>query len=79
MQNLVSNMTQHHPPPYTLYICLYTVYFTQGRGEGVGESWTREKVRGPQYTKLGRKYQNVYPIYKLDKHLQQSPFTGQLF
>jgi hypothetical protein len=43
------------PPLHTVYV--KTVFlFTQGRGRE-GEQ-TREKVREPQFTKLGRKYQN---------------------
>ncbi len=58
----------HPPSPHTEY--LYPVYLSaQGRGRG-GESWTREKGRGQQFTKLGRKYQHDLP---------QSPFTGQFF
>jgi hypothetical protein len=49
LQNMVFNRTPHAPPPpsHTLYM----LYFEQGRGE---ESWTRERGKGKQFTKLGR-------------------------
>ncbi len=47
MQNMVSNRTQHPPPPpsHTLFVW---------KGEGA-ESWTREKVRGTTVLKAGSK------------------------
>ncbi len=68
-------------PPYRLYN-MYTLYLcTQGRGEvGGGESWTRGKVIRATVHKLGRNYQHVrlyLQSIKSDKHLSQSPFTGQ--
>ncbi len=53
--------------PYTLYNTLYL--FTQGRGWGVGKSWTKEKIRGSTVYKAGSKIPaydwNVSPVYKL--------------
>jgi hypothetical protein len=55
------------PPPYTLYIYVYTVY-TYSHREGVGEELTREKVRGATVHKAGSKIPTWLPvslIYKL--------------
>ncbi len=66
------------PPTHTVHV--YTVYlFTQ--------EWGRERVEperrleGQQFTKLGRKYQHDWlhlQSLNSDKHLPQSPFTGQV-
>ncbi len=55
--------TLYHPP-YTLYTC---IQYTFSHREG-GESWTREKVRGPTVHKAGSKIQTwltLSPVYKL--------------
>jgi hypothetical protein len=70
------------PSHYTLYTCVYTLQYTYSHMEGGrGESWTRW-LEGQQFTKLGRKYQQDWLYLQSlnsDKHLTQSPFTGQLF
>ncbi len=70
----------HTLPLHTFYV--YTVYlFTQGRGEGESVEPER-RLEGQQFTKLGRKYQHHWLYLQSinsDKHLPQSPFTGQYF
>ncbi len=54
---------------------------TYSHGEEGGGGWTREKVRGQQFTKLGRKYQHDWLYLQSinsDKHLPQSTFTSQM-
>jgi hypothetical protein len=71
-------------PPYTLYKYMYL--FTQRR-EGEGRVEPERWWEGQQITKLGWKYYYDWmyardwlcPVYKYDKHLPQSPFTGQFF
>jgi hypothetical protein len=56
--------------------------FTQGRGEWVGEIYTKEKVRGAMVHKAGSKIPSlltVSPVYNSDKKLPQSLFTGKFF
>jgi hypothetical protein len=68
----------HTPPPLTVWY-VYTVYlFTQRRG-GRGVEPER-RLEGQHFTKLGKKYQHDWlylPSINSDKHLPQSPFTGQ--
>ncbi len=78
MQNIVSNRTQYpHSLPATH--CLYTLYF--GTEKGVSRRVaTERRIEGQQFTKLGRKHDWLYlQSIKSDKHLPQSPFTGQYF
>ncbi len=43
-------------PPYTLYACImYCILIHTGKGEGVGEELTKEKVRGATFHKAGSK------------------------
>jgi hypothetical protein len=77
----------HTPPPHSLTHCIrvyvyavqYIVYlFTQGGGGGRVEP--ERTLEGQQLSKLGQKYQLVYlQSLNSDKHLPQSPFTGQFF
>ncbi len=74
------NLYEAHDPVHT--VCILYHIFTQRRGWRGGESWTREKIRAQQFTKLGRKYQHDWLYLQSmnsDKNLQQSPFTGQYF
>ncbi len=70
-------LSEAQNPLHAVY--LYTVYlFTMegGRVEPV------RRLEGQQFTKLGQKYQHdwLYLHYiNSDKHLPQSPFTGQFF
>jgi hypothetical protein len=69
-----------YPLSHTVYV--YTVYlFTRERGEGAwGELHHRDRERGN--SSLGRKYQHdllYLQSINSDKHLPQSPFTGQIF
>jgi hypothetical protein len=51
------------PPLYTLYTCKqYTYSHREGEGGRVEPERMRE---GQQFTKLGRKYQPDWPVYKL--------------
>ncbi len=64
------------PPRYTLYTSMYL--FTHGRGGG------KRRLKGQQFTKLGRKYMYQDDWMYLqsinsDKHLNQNPFTGKFF
>ncbi len=74
-----------------VFICLsyifplswHTVYvhvlIHTGKGGG---RWIREKVRGATIHKVGSKIPRrliISPVYKSDKHLPQSPCTGQFF
>jgi hypothetical protein len=80
-QNMVSNRTQHSPPTPGHTLSINTVLWHREEGE-VQECWTGEKVRGQQFTKLGRKYQHDWLYLQSinpDKYLPQSPFTGQFF
>jgi hypothetical protein len=58
--------------------CIYCT-LTQGRVRG--ERWTREKVRGAIVHKAGSKISTWLYLQSInsDKHLPQSPFTGQFF
>jgi hypothetical protein len=69
------------PPPIT-HCIQYTYSHREGGMGGGGESWTREKGRGATAHKMGRKYQHDWlhlQSINSDKHLPQSPFTGQYF
>jgi len=51
-------------------------------GQGGGGVVSERRGEGQQFTKLGRKYQFecLYPqSINSDKHLPQSPWTGQFF
>ncbi len=53
---------------------------TQGRERGGVEP--ERKLKGQQFTKLGRKYQHDWLYLQSlnsDKHMPQSPFTGKFF
>jgi hypothetical protein len=71
------------PLPSLHNVYVYTVYlFTQGRWVGGNKSWTRGKVRWATFHKAGSKiptWLTVSPVKNSDKHLPQSPFTGQFF
>jgi hypothetical protein len=59
------------PYPHTVFL------FTQTQGSrGGGRVEPERRVEGKQFTKLGRNYQHVSPVYT---HLPQSPCTGQFF
>jgi hypothetical protein len=86
LQNMVFNRTQVeslNTPPFshTLFVCLYKLYFDTGkRGRRRVEPERRRERQ--QFTKLGRKYQHDQldlQSINSDKHLPQSPFTGQSF
>jgi len=67
LQNMVSNTTQHLPPPPSHTLSAYTVLWHWERGMG-GERWTREKNRGAIVHKAGSKiwiWLTVSPVYKL--------------
>ncbi len=83
LQNMVSNRTQYHPTsiPARHFLYIYCT-LTQGRGEGGGRVEPERRLEGQQFTKLGRKYkQNWLYLQSIhsDKHLPQSPYTGQFF
>jgi hypothetical protein len=66
------------PPRYTLYTYMYS--FTKGRGGG--GVYPERRLEGQQFTKLGQKNQQYWMYLQSiisDKHLPQSPFTGQFF
>ncbi len=70
-----------YPPSLTHCIRVYSILtvFTQGRG-GIVEP--EKRLEGQQFTKLGRKYQDNWMYQQsinFDKHLPQSPYTGQFF
>ncbi len=80
LQNIVSNRTQHPPPPTSSQPhSLCTLYSDTGNVGRWGDlNWTREKVRGATVHKTVSKiptWLTVSPVYK---HLPQSPFTGKL-
>ncbi len=67
-------------PPYTLYTCtVYSILIHRGKGGGVEPE---RRLERQLLTKLGRKYQHDW-LYLQSinsyKHLQQSPFSSQLF
>ncbi len=80
---MVSNRTQLNAPhPLPATHCLFILYFdTRKRGRG----WRVEperRLEEQQFKKLGRKdHYDWQPINSTvhDKHLPQSPFTGQFF
>ena len=80
LQNMVSNRIQHPTTPSQPHtVCIYCT-LTQGRGGGRVEP--QRRLEGQQFTKLGRKYQHDWMYLQSinsDKHLPQSPFTGQFF
>jgi hypothetical protein len=69
-------------PPLIHCIYVYAVYlFTKGQGEGERVEPER-RLEGQQFTMLGQKYQHdrVYlRSTNFDKHLPQSPYTGEFF
>ncbi len=76
LQNMVSNRTQHSPPPPSHTLSVYTVLRHRGGGGRV------EPERRLQWQQPGRTYQHdwLYLLYlNYDKHLLQSPFTGKFF
>ncbi len=66
-----------------LPISEYTVQFTYWYREGGRvEIEPKRRLEGQQFTKLGRKFQHDWLYLQSinsDKHLPQSPFTGQFF
>ncbi len=72
-------------PTYTLYTCIQVLYTSSHREREGGEGEEIEperRLEGQRFTKLGRKKQHdwlsLQPINS-DKHLPQSPCTGQFF
>jgi hypothetical protein len=57
LQNMVTIRNEHPPPLPSHTFSVYTVLWHKewGRRE---ESWTRERLEGQQFTKLGWKYQH---------------------
>ncbi len=73
----------HTPPSFTLYTCIQYTYSHRERGEEERVEPGR-RFEAQQFTKLGRKYQHDWLWLYLqsansDKHLPQSPFTGQFY
>jgi hypothetical protein len=69
-----------HLPPYSLYTCIQYTYLQ--REGGRGKVKPEGRWEGQQFTKLDRKYQHDWMYLQStnsDKHLPQSPFTGQIF
>jgi hypothetical protein len=63
---------------------IHTLYIlTQEGVEGWGRVEPKRRLEGQQFTKLGQKYKHMIEIYlqslNCDKHLPQSPFTGNFF
>jgi hypothetical protein len=55
LQNMVSNRTQHPPPPPSYTLSVYNVLRHRE-----GEKWMRiERLEGQQFTKLGSKNTNM--------------------
>jgi hypothetical protein len=76
----------HMPPPPLLLTYVYTSIITHtgkgGEGGGGGGIEPEAKVKGAQFTKLGRKYQHDWLYLQSinsDKHMPQSPFSGKFF
>ncbi len=70
-----------HTLPLTHCIRVYSICVWVGGGGG-GELNHWRRLEGQQFTKLGRKYQHDWLYLQSinsDKHLPQSPFTGQFF
>ncbi len=71
--------TPYHPPPplYTVYV--FTVYlFTQGRGGGKLNQREGHRGNSPQsWVKNTNMTDGISSLLNSDKHLPQSPFTGQ--
>jgi hypothetical protein len=60
---------------------VYSILFTQGRGKE-GEVEPERRFQRQQFTQLGPKYQHDWLYLQSvnsDKHLSQSPSTGQIF
>ncbi len=53
LQNMVSNRTQHPPPPSQSHTVI--LYFDTGKGGGVEPE---RRLEGQQFSKLGQKYQH---------------------
>ncbi len=76
LQNTVSNTTQHPPHPSQQHnVCT----LIQEKGWSGGGELER-RLEGQQFTKLGpTNMTDCISILYSNKHLLQSPFTGQLF
>ncbi len=74
--------TPYPPPLYTLYTCtVYSILIHRGKG-GRGRVEPERRLERLQFTKLGRKFQHDWLYLQSlnsDKHLPQSPSTGQFF
>ncbi len=76
-QNMVSNRTPHPPPLSQSHTaCIYCT-LTQGRGE-VNQREDYRDNSSQSWVEITT-WLTLSPVYKLYKHLPQSPFTSQFF
>jgi hypothetical protein len=78
LQNMVSNRTQHPPPPPSHTLPVWTVLWHR-KGEKGGRVEPERRLEGQQFTKLGRKYQHDWLFLQSISLLYTTYFYRSIF